>query len=157
MFSIETYPMKRMLALSACVATILFSLPSVAQVRFIQPPEPYPFSTAVAVDGILYISGEVGTGPDGKLVQGFEAQARQTMNNIGATLKAEKLTMDDVFKCTVYLADMARWADFNKIYVPYFKAGRLPARSAVGASGLALGALMEVECWARIPKAAASK
>ena len=149
--------MKKLLALSACAVTILLALPGVAQVRFIPPPEPYPFSTAVAVDGILYISGEIGTGPDGKLVEGFEAQARQTMDNIATTLKAQQLTMDDVFKCTVYLAHIDRWADFNKIYVPYFKAGRLPARSAVGANGLAEGALMEVECWARIPKAPASK
>ena len=146
--------MKNALALLACALTVLLSLPSAAQVRFIPPPEPYPFSTAVAVDGILYVSGEVGTGPDGKLVEGFEAQARQTMDNIARTLKAERLTMDDVFKCTVYLTDMSRWADFNKIYVPYFKPGRLPARSAVGANGLALGALMEVECWARLPKTA---
>jgi 2-iminobutanoate/2-iminopropanoate deaminase len=146
--------MKKAFALAACAVTVLLSLPSAAQVRFIPTPEPAPFSLAVAVDGILYVSGEVGTGPDGKLVPGFEAQARQTMDNIARTLEAERLTMDDVFKCTVYLADMSRWADFNVIYVPYFKPGRLPARSAVGASGLAMGAFMEVECWARIPKTA---
>ena len=115
------------------------------------PPKSYPFSTAVAAGGILWISGEVGTGADGKLVEGFEPQVRQTLDNITATLKTQGLTMDDVFKCTVYLADMKRWEDFNRIYVRYFKKGRLPARSAVGANGLAGGALTEVECLAKLP------
>ncbi len=107
-----------------------------------------PFSTAVRVGDTVYLSGAIGVGPDGKLPQGFEAQAKQTMENVGAGLKATGLGWGDVFKCTVMIDDMADWPKFNTIYVPYFPAGKLPARSAFGADGLALGALLELECLA---------
>jgi 2-iminobutanoate/2-iminopropanoate deaminase len=109
---------------------------------------PAPFSTAVQVGDILYLSGQVGLGPDGKLPDTFEGQAKQTMENIGGTLKAHGLGWGDVFKCTVFIADMKNWPAFNAVYVPYFPAGKLPARSAVGANGLALGAQLELECMA---------
>jgi 2-iminobutanoate/2-iminopropanoate deaminase len=79
---------------------------------------------------------------------GMEAEARQTMENIGTVLNANGLSFDNVFKCTVMLADMSKWDAFNKVYVAYFKPDRLPARSAFGANGLALGAQVELECWA---------
>lgn len=109
-----------------------------------------PFSQAVRVGDILYLSGNLGNvpGTTGLVAGGMEAEARQTMENIGAVLKANGLSFDDVFKCTVMIADMAQWGAFNTIYVTYFKADRLPARSAFGANGLALGAQVEVECWA---------
>jgi reactive intermediate/imine deaminase len=107
-----------------------------------------PFSTAVRVGDIVYLSGAIGVGPDGKLPDGFEAQAKQTMENVGAGLKATGLTWGDVFKCTVMIDNMADWPKFNTIYVPYFPNGKLPARSAFGADGLALGALVELECLA---------
>jgi 2-iminobutanoate/2-iminopropanoate deaminase len=110
-----------------------------------------PFSAAVRVGDIVYLSGQIGSGADGKLPPEFTAQAQQTMMNVAAALKQAGLGFDDVFKCTVMLADMSHWEDFNKIYVGYFKAGRLPARSAVGANGLARGALVELECLARAP------
>lgn len=110
-----------------------------------------PFSTAVRVGDIVYLSGAIGVGPDGKLPEGFEAQARQTMENVGAGLKATGLTWGDVFKCTVMIDDMKQWQAFNGVYVTYFKPDRLPARSAFGADGLALGALVEVECLAHAP------
>ena len=74
------------------------------------------------------------------------------MENIGAVLAENGLSFDDVFKCTIMLADMSNWAEFNSVYVRYFKPGRMPARSAFGASGLALGALVEVECCAYAPR-----
>jgi reactive intermediate/imine deaminase len=109
-----------------------------------------PFSEAVRVGDILYLSGALGRLPGSIQLApgGIEAETRQTMENIGAVLKANGLSFDDVFKCTVMLADMAKWNDFNKIYVTYFKPDRLPARSAFGASGLARGAQVELECWA---------
>jgi 2-iminobutanoate/2-iminopropanoate deaminase len=109
-----------------------------------------PFSLAVRVGDVLYLSGALGNLPGTrKLVAGgIEAETRQTMDNIGAVLTANGLSFDDVFKCTVMLADMAQWEAFNKIYVGYFKPDRLPARSAFGASALALGARVELECWA---------
>jgi 2-iminobutanoate/2-iminopropanoate deaminase len=109
-----------------------------------------PFSAAVRVGEVLYLSGQLGNVP-GKLELvpgGMEAETRQTMENIGAVLSANGLSFDDVFKCTVMLADMGEWAAFNRVYVGYFKPDRLPARSAFGAAGLALGARVELECWA---------
>lgn len=113
-----------------------------------------PFSQAVRVGDILYLSGALGNVPGTRQVVagGIEAEARQTMENIGAVLKANGLSFDDVFKCTVMIADMAKWEDFNKVYVTYFKPGRLPARAAFGANGLALGAQVELECWAYVGK-----
>jgi reactive intermediate/imine deaminase len=111
-----------------------------------------PFSQAVRVGEVLYLSGALGNRPGTlELVPGgLEAEARQTMENIGALLKANGLGFRDVFKCLVMLADMKKWPDFNKVYVTYFDPDRLPARSAFGASGLALGAQVEVECWAYV-------
>ena len=109
---------------------------------------PAPFSTAVRVGDVLYLSGQIGIGPDGKLPDTFEGQAKQTMENIGAALKARGLGWGNVFKCTVMIADMKNWPAFNAVYVPYFPAGKLPARSAFGANGLALGAGLELECLA---------
>jgi 2-iminobutanoate/2-iminopropanoate deaminase len=102
----------------------------------------------VRVGDILYLSGQIGIGADGKLPDGIEAQTKQAMDNIGAVLKHAGLGYGDVFHCTAFLADMKDWPAFNRIYVPYFPAGKMPARSAFGANGLALGALLEIECQA---------
>jgi len=107
-----------------------------------------PFSTAVRVGDMLYLSGQIGNRPDGTLPEGIEAQSRQVMDNIGAVLKSADLGFGDVVKCTVMIDDIKQWGDFNKVYVTYFPDGRFPARSAFGADGLAMGALVEVECWA---------
>lgn len=113
---------------------------------------PRPFSEAVRVGDILYLSGQIGIAPDGSLPPGFDAQARQMMENIGATLARAGRGWGDVFSCLVMLDDMADWPAFNAIYVPYFSAGRLPARSALGADGLAMGAKVEMECRAYAPE-----
>ena len=125
-----------------------------AKMEFYTSPEAIaaglPFSQAVRVGDVLYLSGALGNVP-GKLELvpgGLEAETRQTMANIGTVLKANGLTFDDVFKCTVMLADMNEWAAFNRVYLTYFKPHRLPARSAFGAAGLALNARVELECWA---------
>lgn len=107
-----------------------------------------PFSRAVRVGDILYLSGAIGRGADGKPPEGIEAQAKATMDDIGDTLKLAGLSHRDLFHCTVFLSDMNNWAAFNTVYLTYFPDGPLPARSAVGVNGLALGALIEVECQA---------
>jgi reactive intermediate/imine deaminase len=107
-----------------------------------------PFSRAVRVGDILYLSGAIGRGPDGKPPEGIEAQTKATMEDIGETLKLSGLGYGDLFHCTVFLSDMENWAAFNKVYVTYFTPGKMPARSAVGVNGLALGALLEIECQA---------
>ena len=109
----------------------------------------FPFSEAVAYGGVLYLSGDIGTNSHGKLVEGgIGPESRQTMENIKRTLGRHALEMDDVIKCTVFLADISEWPTFNEIYAAYFEHGRYPARSALAASGLALGARVEVECMA---------
>ena len=110
--------------------------------------QPLPFSNAVRVGDVLYLSGQIGIGPEGRLPDGIEAQSRQTMENIGAILRSAGRGWDDVFHCTAMLDNMTDWPAFNRVYVTYFRPGRLPARSALGADGLALGALIEVECQA---------
>ena len=106
-----------------------------------------PFSEAVRVGPMLYLAGAMGIDEAGALVSGgIEAETRQALANIQSVLERHGSSMDRVIKCTVMLADMSRWEDFNKIYVSYFKPERLPARSALGANGLARGALVELEC-----------
>ena len=114
-----------------------------------------PFSPAVRVGDMVYLSGMLGGRPDGTMPEGIEAQARQTMENIHAVLAMAGLGFEHVVRCTVMLEDMAHWPAFNRVYVDYFQPGRLPARSAFGADGLALGALVEVECqaWSPPPEA----
>jgi reactive intermediate/imine deaminase len=110
-----------------------------------------PFSTAVIVDGIAYMSGNIGILPDGSVPSGLETQSRLALDNMIAALKLAGCRLEDVFKCTVMLADMNDWPAFNLIYLEYFPASRLPARSAFGTTGLALGALVEIECLAKVP------
>jgi len=109
-----------------------------------------PFSQAVRAGGVLYLSGCIGnTGGKMELVSGgIAAESRQMMENIAAVLKEAGSGFDRVVKCVVYLADMAEWGAFNKVYIPYFKPGRFPARTAIGAHQLILGARVEMECWA---------
>jgi reactive intermediate/imine deaminase len=107
-----------------------------------------PFSDAVRVGDFFFLSGALGHVPGKAEVVpgGIEAETRQTMENIARMLEQNGLSFDNVFKCTVFLADMKLWPAFNKVYLEYFKQDRLPARSAFGVNGLALGALLEVEC-----------
>lgn len=105
-----------------------------------------PFSEAVRVGSMLYLSGQMGVDANARLVPGgIEAETRQIMTNIRAVLERRGSSMDRVVKCLVMLADMAEWPAMNKVYLEYFKAP-LPARSAFGASGLALGGRVEIEC-----------
>jgi 2-iminobutanoate/2-iminopropanoate deaminase len=107
-----------------------------------------PFSSAVRVGDMLYLSGQIGTDSAGKLVPGgIGPETRQTMENIRAVVEGNGSSMDRVVKCLVMLADMDQWSAMNQVYVTYFPR-HLPARSAMGASGLALGAQVEIECLA---------
>jgi reactive intermediate/imine deaminase len=105
-----------------------------------------PFSSAVRVDNTLYLSGNLGNIPGTiDLAEGgIEGETRQTMENIKRVLEQFGSSMDEVVKCTVFLTDMAEWGAMNGVYKTYFT--NPPARSALGASGLALGARVEIEC-----------
>ncbi len=108
-----------------------------------------PFSTAVRVGDVWYLSGQIGTSPEtGRLVPGgIREETRQTLENIKRTLEQIGSSMDRVFKCTVFLVDMADYAAMNEVYRTYFPVDP-PARSTVAGSGLAFGARVEIECLA---------
>jgi 2-iminobutanoate/2-iminopropanoate deaminase len=104
-----------------------------------------PFSEAVRVGDMLYLSGKLGADSFGKVVPGgIAAETRQTMENIKEALERCGSALDHVVKATVMLADMNEWAEMNKVYVTYFP-DHLPARSAMGVNGLARGARVEIE------------
>jgi 2-iminobutanoate/2-iminopropanoate deaminase len=102
-------------------------------------------SSAVKVGNTLYLSGQLGLGGE----RGIEPETRGTMENIKKLLEDNGATMDDVVKCTVFLADFGEWAAMNEVYVTYFPKHR-PARSAVAVSGMAGNARVEIECMAVI-------
>ena len=108
-----------------------------------------PFSEASIVNGVIYLSGEIGTLPNGKLIEGgITAETRQILVNIKSTLNRMGSSMDDVFKCTCMLSDISEWGEMSAEYVKKIKKDKLPARSAFAGSGLALNAKLEIECMA---------
>ncbi len=129
-------------ALSACAST------HSATPEFLAPPGPAlgPFSPAVRVGNILYLSGQIGTDSTGTLVKGgIDAETRQTLTNIRRVLTDNRSSMDRVVKCTVFMADMKEWPAMNVVYSTFFPDHK-PARSALGANGLARDARLEIEC-----------
>lgn len=108
-----------------------------------------PFSEAVAHGDLLFVSGQIGNRPgEMELVEGgVKAQTRQAMQNIESILERHGSGVDRIVKCTVFLANMDEWAEMNEAYVEALGDHR-PARSALGASGLALGGAVEIECMA---------
>lgn len=109
--------------------------------------EGLPFSSAVRVDDVLFLSGQIGVRPGTRelVPGGIEAQTRQTMENIKTVLEYVGSSLDRVVKCTIFLADFDDYAAMNAVYASYF-AHDPPARSALGANGLAFGAAVEIEC-----------
>lgn len=112
-----------------------------------------PFSDAVRVGEMLYLSGQIGTLPGEMAVVpgGIQAETRQTLENIKKVLEANGSSMERVVKCLVMMADIAEWPEMNEVYVTYFR-DPFPARSAFAGTGLALGARVEIECWAVVDK-----
>ena len=110
-----------------------------------------PFSSAVRVGNTLYLSGNLGNIPGSlDLAEGgIGGETRQTMENISSVLKQFGSSMDDVVKCTVFLADMSEWGAMNEVYTTFFP--NKPARSALGVGGIALDGRVEIECIAVIP------
>lgn len=108
-----------------------------------------PFSEAVRVGDMLYLSGQIGNRPGTKdlVPGGITEETRQTLENIRSILERHGSSMSRVVKCTIFLADIEEWPRMNEVYATYF-ADAKPARSAVAGSGLALGARVEIECMA---------
>jgi 2-iminobutanoate/2-iminopropanoate deaminase len=125
--------------------------PRSADVEYLTPfgAPTRPFSPAVRVGDVIFLSGQIGTdaAANGAVVAGgIEAETRQTLENIKRTAEAVGSSMSKIVKCTVMMADMKEWDRMNGVYREFFPADRLPARSAFGTSGLALGARVEIEC-----------
>ncbi len=119
---------------------------------FIEPEKAVlPFAEAVQWGDTLYLSGQLGTLPGslGLAPGGIAAETRQLMQNIRDVLERRGSNLQSVIKCTVFLADMSEWSQFNEVYREFFP-HQLPARSALGANGLALGARVEMECLAAV-------
>ena len=116
------------------------------------PDMQLPFSDAVRVGNMLYLSGKIGNIPGtSQLAEGgIQGETRQALENIKASLEKYGSSMSEVVKCTVFLADIAEWGAMNEVYVTYFPVNP-PARSALGASGLALDSRVEIECFAAMP------
>lgn len=112
-----------------------------------------PFSHAVENDGWVVLTGQMPTdpaAPDAPLPDGIEAQTRRVMDNLEIVLRGVGLELTDVMQCRAYLTEFERdYAAFNETYLSFFAADRLPARTTVGVTALAVGALVEIDCIAR--------
>ena len=105
-----------------------------------------PYSQAIEVNGMLFLSGQWPIdAATGLMAEGIEEQAKQSLSNIKHILEEAGLTMANVVKTTVFLADMSLFADMNKVYSTFFE-GEYPARSAVAVKALPKDALVELEC-----------
>ncbi len=141
--------------LLACTAT-----PPATEREVIRVPgslEGLPFSSAVRVGDVLYLSGQIGTLPGTRELAagGVAAETRQTLENIKRVLAHAGSGLDHVVKCTVFLTDIADYSAVNAVYQEYFPVDP-PARSAMAGSGLALGAKVEIECIALVGEGAAA-
>ena len=146
--------MKILQLLALALGLVAFGDPVMSEPEFVtlHGNPNLPFSTAVRVGDTLYLSGDIGVS-GGKLVPGgITPEAKQTMENIKATLAHYGAGMDAIVKCQIFLADISEWQAFNEVYVTYFVPDRRPARSAIAANGLALGARAEVDCIAWLGK-----
>lgn len=108
-----------------------------------------PFSSAVRVGNLLFLSGQIGNMPGTRQLAdtGIAGQTRQALENVKTVLAAAGSSLDRAVKCTVFLADIKDYAAMNAVYATYFPTDP-PARSTVAGSGLALGARVEIECLA---------
>jgi len=111
-----------------------------------------PYSQAIAHNGILYASGQIGLVPDtGKMIaDNVEAQARQVTQNLSAVLAAAGATVNDIIKVTIFLVDMDDFTRVNPIYAAWLGEHR-PARATVAVAALPLGAQVEMDLTARLP------
>jgi reactive intermediate/imine deaminase len=137
----------------ACVSVEHGAAPagrSAAELEYLTSPAfealELPFSEAVRVGDLIFVSGQIGNLPGSLELApgGIQAEARQALANISAILERHGSSLARVAKCTVFLLDMAEWPALNEVWVATFP--NEPARSALGASGLAKGARVEIEC-----------
>lgn len=128
---------------------------------FSKGPRPVaPFSHAVEADGWVILTGQMPTdpdAPDAPLVEGIVAQTERVMANLTLILAEMQLELSHVVQCRAYLTAFERDFElFNKAYKAHFTSDRLPARTTIGVTALAVGALVEIDCVARRPAAKAT-
>jgi len=115
-----------------------------------------PFSHAVEADGWVILTGQMPTdpaAPDAPLPQGIAAQTRRVIDNLALVLGEIGLDLGHIVQCRAFLTAFERdYAGFNATYRGYFPADQLPARTTVGVTALALGALVEIDAVARRPE-----
>ena len=105
-----------------------------------------PYSQAIEVNGFVYASGQLPLDPaTGTFPEGIKAQTRQSLLNAKAIMEAAGLSLNDVVKTTVLLADIADFAEMNEVYAEFFSEP-YPARSAFAVKSVPQGALVEIEC-----------
>ena len=106
-----------------------------------------PYSQAIEANGMVFVSGQLPVDPaTGEFAEGgIKELTRQSLTNMKNILAEVGLTMDNVVKTTVFLADMSDFAAMNEVYASFFE-GVAPARSAVAVKTLPKGALVEIEC-----------
>ena len=111
----------------------------------------FPFSDAAIVGDIIYVSGQIGSKPGTREVVegGIAAETIQTLNNIKMILNDLGSNSNKIFKCLCMLEDINDYTEMNNAYTMFFNSrDNLPSRSTFAGSGLALGAKIEIECWA---------
>src|SRR5690554_1834038 len=112
-----------------------------------------PFSHAVEADGWVFLTGQMPTdpqAPDAPLPEGIEAQTRRVMNNLTIILQGIGLELENATMIRIYLTAFERdYATMNETYLSYFESGKLPARTTIGVTALAVGALVEIDLIAR--------
>ena len=115
-----------------------------------------PFSHAVESDGLIVLTGQMPTDPNNDsapLPAGVQAQTRRVMDNLILVLKGIGLTLADVISVRIFLTNFERdYYPMNDVYKSYFEPGKLPARTCVGVTGLAVGACVEIDFTARRPR-----
>jgi 2-iminobutanoate/2-iminopropanoate deaminase len=117
--------------------------------EFVVPNSPTsPFSPVVKVGNILYVSGQLGTGAGGQ--SGIAGETTAALTRISQLLKQAGSSMERIAKCTVMLDDMKNWNAMNEAYIAFFPADKRPARSSFGATALAQGGHVEIECIATV-------
>jgi len=119
--------------------------------KIVLPPGSNPqanFSPGIMVDGTLYISGQGGEDASGKIPADFEAEVKQSLDNIGVVLKEAGMSPADVVSVQVYLTDKATFQQMNKVYASYFKAPR-PTRTTVVVAGLVGPGRVEITATAK--------
>ncbi|MEM6850704.1 MAG: RidA family protein [Pseudomonadota bacterium] len=143
------------LGLAGGLAALSFAASAVAETEYYRDatlPDGMPFSSAVVVGDLIFLSGHLGRIPEtGALIEGgVGAETTQTFRNISSSLSAVGASLSDIVSCTVFLDDLSDFPAMNEAYAAEFP-GDKPARATLGADGLALGAKVEIQCIAARP------